>query len=157
RPDGKEEDIPLEEVKPGDLLRVRPGEKVPVDGVITEGRSTVDESMISGEPIPVEKEPGSRVIGATVNGTGSFVLRAEKVGNDTLLAHIVRMVGEAQRSRAPIQRVVDQVAVYFVPAVLLISVLSFIGWSIWGTEPRLAHALVNAVAVLIIACPCALG
>jgi Cu+-exporting ATPase len=156
-PDGKEEDVPLAHVKPGDRLRVRPGEKVPVDGVVEEGRSSVDESMISGEPIPVEKEPGAKVIGSTVNGTGSVVMRAERVGDDTLLAQIVRMVTEAQRSRAPIERLVNQVAAYFVPVVLTISLVSFVAWSVWGSEPRLAHALVNAVAVLIIACPCALG
>ncbi|GAG25280.1 unnamed protein product, partial [marine sediment metagenome] len=156
-PDGKEEDVPLEHVQVGDQLRVRPGEKVPVDGVVVEGKSSVDESMISGEPIPVEKEPGSKVIGATVNGTGSLLMKAERVGAGTLLANIVRMVAEAQRSRAPIQRLADQVAAYFVPAVVLVSVLTFIVWSSVGPEPRLAHALVNAVAVLIIACPCALG
>jgi Cu+-exporting ATPase len=155
--DGREEDIPLEGVRPGDVLRVRPGEKVPVDGTVTEGRSAVDESMISGEPIPVEKEPGSKVVGGTINGTGTLLMRAEKVGSDTLLAQIVRMVGEAQRSRAPIERPVNQVSRYFVPAVLLVSVLTFAAWGVWGTQPRLAHALVNAVAVLIIACPCALG
>ena len=155
--DGTEEDAPLDQVRVGDLLRVRPGEKVPADGVVTEGRSTADESMISGEPIPAEKEPGSKVVAATVNGTGGLVIRAEKVGSDTLLAQIVRMVGEAQRSRAPIERGVDQVARYFVPAVILVSLLTFVVWSIWGPEPKLAHALVNAVAVLIIACPCALG
>jgi Cu+-exporting ATPase len=157
RPDGREEDVPLESVKPGDLLRVRPGEKVPVDGVVTEGRSAVDESMLSGEPIPVEKEPGAKLIGATVNGTGTLLMRAERVGSDTLLANIVRMVSEAQRSRAPIQRLVDQVSAWFVPAVLLVAVLTFAGWSVFGGEARLAHALANAVAVLIIACPCALG
>lgn len=155
--DGTEEDVPLDQVQVGDLLRVRPGEKLPADGVVMDGRSTADESMISGEPIPAEKEPGSKVIAATVNGTGGLLIRAEKVGSDTLLAQIVRMVGEAQRSRAPIELVVDQVARYFVPAVVLISFLTFVVWSIWGTEPKLAHALVNAVAVLIIACPCALG
>jgi Cu+-exporting ATPase len=157
RLDGNEEDIALAEVRPGDRLRIRPGEKVPVDGVVVDGHSSVDESMISGEPIPVEKEPGTRVLGGTVNGTGALVMRAERVGADTLLAHIVRLVGEAQRSRAPIQRVVDQVAEYFVPAVLAVAVATFVGWGLWGTSPRLAHALVNAVAVLIIACPCALG
>ena len=157
RPDGREEDIPLEHVQPGALLRVRPGEKVPVDGVVTEGRSAVDESMISGEPMPVEKEPGAAVIGATVNGTGTLLVRAERVGGDTLLAQIVRLVGEAQRSRAPIQRLVDQVSAYFVPAVLAVAVLTLIATGLWGTEPRLAHALMRAVAVLIIACPCALG
>ena len=155
--DGREEDVPLGRVKPGDILRVRPGEKIPVDGVVIEGRSPVDESMISGEPIPVEKGPGTRAIGATVNGTGTLLVRAERVGSDTLLAHIVRMVGEAQRSRAPVQRLADQVSRYFVPAVLAISVLTFVGLSLWGPEPRLSHALENAVAVLIIACPCALG
>ena len=155
--DGTEEDAPLDQVLVGDLLRVRPGEKVPADGVVVEGRSTADESMISGEPTPAEKEPGSKVVSATVNGTGGLLIRAEKVGSDTLLAQIVRMVGEAQRSRAPIERVVDQVARYFVPAIVLVSLLTFAVWSIWGTEPKLAHALVNAVAVLIIACPCALG
>jgi Cu+-exporting ATPase len=156
RPDGREEDIPLDRVQAGDRLRVRPGEKVPVDGVVSEGRSAVDESMVSGEPIPVEMEPGSRVIGGTVNGTGSFVMQAERVGADTLLAQIIRMVSEAQRSRAPIQRLVDQVSRYFVPAVLVISVITFIFWSFLG-EKGPPHALVNAVAVLIIACPCALG
>ncbi|HXG08883.1 MAG TPA: heavy metal translocating P-type ATPase [Gemmataceae bacterium] len=157
RPDGGEDDVPLEAVKPGDLLRVRPGEKVPVDGVVTEGRSAVDESMISGEPIPVEKEPGSRLLGGTVNGTGTLLMRAERVGSDTLLAHIVRMVSEAQRSRAPVQRLVDRVSAYFVPAVLLVALLTFAAWAVWGGEGRLAQALANAVAVLIIACPCALG
>jgi P-type Cu+ transporter len=155
--DGREEDVPLEGVQVGDRLRVRPGEKVPVDGVVLEGQSTVDESMISGEPIPVEKGPGARVVGGTINGTGSFVLRAERVGEGTLLAQIVRMVGEAQRSRAPIQRLVDVVAAYFVPVVLATAVVTFIVWALVGPEPRMAHALVNAVAVLIIACPCALG
>jgi Cu+-exporting ATPase len=136
---------------------VRPGEKVPVDGVVIEGRSTVDESMITGEPIPVEKGPGSKVTGGTVNGTGSFVMRAERVGEATLLAQIVRMVSEAQRSRAPIQRVADKVAAWFVPAVIAVAVVTFIVWLLVGPEPRLAHAIVNAVAVLIIACPCALG
>ena len=155
--DGKEEDIPLEQVKPGDSLRVRPGEKVPVDGVMLEGSSSLDESMITGESMPVEKQAGSRVIGATVNGTGSFIMRAERVGSETLLAQIVRLVGQAQRSRAPIQRLADRVAAWFVPAVIAIAVVTFIVWSLFGPEPRLAHALVNAVAVLIIACPCALG
>jgi Cu+-exporting ATPase len=154
---GHEEDVPLDDVHPGDLLRVRPGEKVPVDGVVVEGSSSVDESMITGEPIPVEKHSGDRVVGATVNGTGSFVMRAERVGSETLLAQIVQMVAEAQRSRAPIQKLADVVSSYFVPAVLLIAVITFIVWSIWGPEPRMAHGLVNAVAVLIIACPCALG
>ena len=157
RPDGGEEDVPLERVVPGDLLRVRPGEKIPVDGVIVEGASSVDESMVTGEPIPVEKKAGDRVIGATINGTGTFVIRAERVGSDTLLAQIVRMVSEAQRSRAPIQRLVDVVASYFVPAVIFAAVVTFIVWAIFGPQPRMAYALVNAVAVLIIACPCALG
>jgi len=155
--DGSEVDVPLEQVHPGDTLRVRPGEKVSVDGIVLEGRSSVDESMISGEPTPVEKEPGARVTGATVNGTGSLLMRAERVGSDTLLAQIVRMVGEAQRSRAPIQRLADRVAVYFVPAIVGIAAVTFIAWAVWGPNPRMAHALVNAVAVLIIACPCALG
>ncbi len=157
REDGSELDVPLDQVKPGDRLRVRPGEKIPVDGVVLEGASSVDESMISGEPIPVEKFKGARVTGATVNGTGSLVMRAERVGSETLLAQIVRMVGEAQRSRAPIQKLADVVAGYFVPIVVGISVLTFVIWARWGPPPRLAHALVNAVAVLIIACPCALG
>jgi Cu+-exporting ATPase len=152
-----EEDIPLPHVAVGDRLRVRPGEKVPVDGVVEDGRTSVDESMVSGEPIPVEKEPGARVTGGTVNGTGSLVMRAERVGGDTLLAQIVRMVSEAQRSRAPIQKLADRVAAWFVPTVVVVAIMAFIGWSIWGPEPRFAHALVSAVAVLIIACPCALG
>ncbi|MCR4308914.1 MAG: heavy metal translocating P-type ATPase [Deltaproteobacteria bacterium] len=155
--DGSEGDVPLDEVRPGDRLRVRPGEKVPVDGVVLEGTSAVDESMVSGEPIPVEKKPGDRVVGATVNGTGSFVLKAERVGAETLLARIVQMVAEAQRSRAPIQKLADQVAGYFVPAVVSIAVATAVVWGFVGPEPRMAHALVNAVAVLIIACPCALG
>jgi len=155
--DGRESDAPLDQVKPGDRLRVRPGEKVPVDGIVVEGHSSVDESMVTGEPIPVEKEPGSRVTGGTVNGTGSIVMRAERVGSDTLLAQIVRMVSEAQRSRAPIQRLADQVSAYFVPAVVVAALLTFVAWSLVGPEPRMAYALVNAVAVLIIACPCALG
>ena len=153
----RDRDVPLAEVRVGDLLRVRPGERVPVDGVVIEGRSAVDESMISGEPIPVEKGPGNAVIGATVNGTGSLTMRAERVGAETLLAQIVRMVSEAQRSRAPIQRVADRLAGYFVPAVVAVAVAAFAGWALWGPEPRLALALVSAVAVLIIACPCALG
>jgi Cu+-exporting ATPase len=157
RDDEAEEDIPLERVKPGDRLRVRPGEKVPVDGVVLVGASAVDESMVTGEPIPVEKTPGSRVTGGTVNGTGGFVMRAERVGSETLLAQIVRMVSEAQRSRAPIQRLVDVVSSYFVPAVVLVAVISFSVWGLVGPQPRMAYALVNAVAVLIIACPCALG
>jgi Cu+-exporting ATPase len=157
RHDGTEEDIPLDQVQVGDRLRVRPGERVPVDGVVLEETSAVDESMITGEPIPVEKQPGSRVTGGTVNGTGSFVMRAERVGADTLLAQIVRMVGEAQRSRAPIQRLADVVSSWFVPAVVLIAAVTAFAWGFFGPEPRLAYALVNAVAVLIIACPCALG
>ncbi len=157
RDGGHEEDVPLDQVRPGDRLRVRPGERVPVDGVVVEGSSAVDESMITGEPIPVEKTVGTRVVGATVNGTGSFVMRAERVGAETLLAQIVQMVAEAQRSRAPIQRLADVVSSYFVPAVVLVAVLTFVVWSLWGPEPRMAYGLVNAVAVLIIACPCALG
>ncbi len=157
REDGIEKDIPLERVGRGDRLRVRPGEKVPVDGVVLEGWSAVDESMVTGEPIPVEKRPGDRVTGSTVNTTGSFVMRAERVGSETLLAQIVRMVSEAQRSRAPIQRLADVVSSYFVPAVVAAAVLTFVVWAMVGPEPRLAYALVNAVAVLIIACPCALG
>ncbi len=155
--DDREEDIPLEQVKPDDRLRVRPGEKVPVDGTVLEGTSGIDESMITGESIPVSKGPGSSVIGATVNGTGSLVMRAERVGSETLLAQIVKMVSQAQRSRAPIQRLADRVAGWFVPGVVAIAILTFAAWSVFGPEPRLAHALVNAVAVLIIACPCALG
>jgi len=157
RNDGTEEDIPLEQVQPGDTLRVRPGEKVPVDGTVIDGESNVDESMVTGEPIPVAKFAGEKLIGATVNGTGSLLMRAEKVGADTLLAQIVNMVAEAQRSRAPIQKLADVVAGYFVPTVVGIAVIAFIVWWVWGPEPRLAHAVVNAVAVLIIACPCALG
>src|SRR2546426_3451302 len=157
RLDGTEEDVPLEHVQAGDRLRVRPGEKVPVDGVVLEGRSAVDESMVTGESIPVEKTAGSRVIGGTVNGTGGFVMRAERVGSETLLAQIVHMVSEAQRSRAPIQRLADLVSSWFVPAVVLIPMATVVVWAIWGPEPPLAHGLVNAVAVLIIACPCALG
>ena len=157
REDGHEEDIPLERVAPGDRLRVRPGEKVPVDGVVLEGNSSVDESMVTGEPIPVEKKAGDRLIGATVNGTGGFIMRAKRVGSDTMLAQIVRMVSEAQRSRAPIQRLADVVSSYFVPAVVIAAVITFIVWAVVGPQPRMAYALVNAVAVLIIACPCALG
>ena len=157
RTDGTEEDISIEQVEPGDRLRIRPGEKVPVDGVVIDGISAVDESMISGEAIPVEKRDGDRLVGATVNGTGALIMRAEKVGSDTVLAQIVKMVGEAQRSRAPIQRLADIVAGYFVPAVVVIALLAFVVWLFYGPEPRLAHAIVNAVAVLIIACPCALG
>jgi Cu+-exporting ATPase len=157
RPDGREDDVPLAQVRAGDLLRVRPGEKVSTDGTVINGRSAVDESMISGEPIPVEKEPGSKVIGGTVNGTGSLLVRADRVGQDTVLAQIVRMVGEAQRSRAPVERLVNRVSAYFVPAVLAVAALSFLAWGLWGPPPSWAHGLVNAVAVLIIACPCALG
>src|SRR5450432_2418849 len=154
---GNEEDIPLERVVAGDRLRVRPGEKIPVDGVLLEGASNVDESMVTGEPLPVEKSAGAKVTGGTVNATGSFIMRAERAGSDTLLSQIVRLVNEAQRTRAPIQRLADAAASYFVPVVILVSILTFAVWAIWGPEPRLAHALVNAVAVLIIACPCALG
>ncbi|HEX9121175.1 MAG TPA: heavy metal translocating P-type ATPase [Terriglobales bacterium] len=156
-PDGAEADIPIDQVQPGDRLRVRPGEKIPVDGVVTEGASAVDESMITGEAMPVEKSAGARVIGATVNALGSFVMRAERVGSETLLAQIVRMVAEAQRSRAPIQRIADRVSGYFVPAVISVAAITFVTWAALGPQPRLAYALVNAVAVLIIACPCALG
>jgi Cu+-exporting ATPase len=155
--DGTEKDIPLEMVKPGDRLRVRPGEKVPVDGVILEGHSAIDESMITGESMPVEKTADAKVIGATVNGTGSFTMRAERVGSETMLARIVQLVSQAQRSRAPIQRLADKVAAWFVPAVIAVAILTFVLWAFVGPQPRLAHALVNAVAVLIIACPCALG
>lgn len=154
---GSERDVPLEEVSVGDLLRVRPGEKVPVDGVLIDGRSAVDESMLTGEAIPVEKIAGARVSGGTVNSTGTFVLRAERVGRDTLLSQIVRLVNEAQRTRAPIQRLADRVASYFVPAVVIAAAITFAIWAVWGPEPRFWHAFVNAVAVLIIACPCALG
>jgi Cu+-exporting ATPase len=157
--DGSEgdRDIPLEQVKPGDRLRVRPGEKIPVDGVVLDGSSVVDESMITGESVPVEKSAASHVIGATVNGNGSLVMRAERVGSETMLAQIVQMVSQAQRTRAPIQRLADKVAGWFVPAVIAIAVVTFIAWVSFGPEPRFAHAIVNAVAVLIIACPCALG
>jgi Cu+-exporting ATPase len=157
RADGTELDVPLEHIQVGDMLRVRPGEKVPVDGVVTDGESSVDESLMTGEPIPVEKSPGARVVGGTINGTGTLVMRAERVGGETLLAQIVRMVSEAQRSRAPMQKLADRVAGYFVPAVVLIAVLTFVVWAVVGPQPRMAHALLNAVAVLIIACPCALG
>ncbi|MGH8865213.1 MAG: copper-translocating P-type ATPase, partial [Burkholderiales bacterium] len=157
RTSGDEEDIPLDLVQPGDILRVRPGEKIPVDGTVLEGHSAVDESMVTGEPIPAEKSQGELLIGATVNGTGGLLMRAEKVGSDTVLARIIQMVSEAQRSRAPIQKLVDVVSGYFVPAVVAVAGLTFIVWWLWGPEPRLAHAVVNAVAVLIIACPCALG
>src|SRR5438874_7366123 len=155
--DGEERDLPLAEVKSGDQLRVRPGEKIPVDGSIAEGRTTVNESMITGEALSVEKAPGDKVISGTLNNTGSFLLEAERVGDETVLAQIVRMVSEAQRSRAPIQRLADKVSGYFVPAVLLAAVITFAAWIWLGPEPRLAHGIVNAVAVLIIACPCALG
>jgi Cu+-exporting ATPase len=156
-PDGSERDVPLEQVNPGDHLRVRPGEKIPVDGVLLEGRSSIDESMITGESMPVEKSRDSNVIGATINGTGSFVMRAERVGTETLLARIVQLVGQAQRSRAPIQQLADRVAKWFVPIVVAVAISTFVAWFLLGPQPRLAHALVNAVAVLIIACPCALG
>jgi Cu+-exporting ATPase len=155
--DGSEEDVPLDAVQVGDRLRVRPGEKIPVDGVVIDGSSAIDESMVTGEAIPVEKKAGDRVIGATVNGRGALVMRAERVGSETLLAQIVQMVAEAQRSRAPIQKLADVVSGYFVPLVVAIAVITFIVWSIWGPEPRMVYGLVNAVAVLIIACPCALG
>jgi Cu+-exporting ATPase len=155
--DGSEEEIPLEDVKVGDKLRVRPGDKVPVDGTVLEGRSSVDESMISGEPVPVEKTAGDGVTGATINGTGSLVIKATRVGSDTMLSQIVEMVANAQRSRAPIQKYADMVAGYFVPVVILIAIVSFLSWAIWGPEPSLSYGLVSAVAVLIIACPCALG
>jgi Cu+-exporting ATPase len=157
RPDGADEEILLEQIHRGDRLRVRPGDRVPVDGTIEEGTSAVDESMITGESMPVEKIPGVKVVGGTVNQTGSFIMRAEKLGSETLLAQIVRMVAEAQRSRAPIQSLADKVSGYFVPAVLLVAMLTFIVWAVWGPEPRFAHGLINAIAVLIIACPCALG
>jgi Cu+-exporting ATPase len=156
-PNAVEEDVPLDQVRVGDRLRVRPGEKVPVDGVVLEGRSAVDESFVSGEPIPVEKEAGSPLVGGTINGTGSLVIRAEKVGADTLLARIVQMVAQAQRSRAPVQRFADEVSAWFVPIVVAIAVATFVIWAVAGPSPRMAYAIVNAVAVLIIACPCALG
>src|SRR6266481_286793 len=155
--DGSERDVALDQVKPGDRLRVRPGERVPVDGVVLEGATAVDESMVTGEAMPVEKAPGDKVTGGTLNTSGSFVMQAERVGSETLLAQIVKLVSEAQRSRAPMQRLADKVSGYFVPAVVAAAVLTFLGWASLGPEPRLAHALVNAVAVLIIACPCALG
>ncbi|HYY30515.1 MAG TPA: copper-translocating P-type ATPase [Chthoniobacterales bacterium] len=155
--DGKEEEVPVDEIQKGDVLRVRPGEKVPIDGVIIEGRSAVDESMITGEPMPVEKTPGDAIVGATVNQTGSFLMRAEKVGSETLLAQIIHMVADAQRSRAPIQKLADTVSGYFVPAVILAAIITFIVWAIWGPAPSMAYAIVNSVSVLIIACPCALG
>ena len=155
--DGREEDVPLENIQKGNILRVRPGEKIPVDGILMEDQSFVDESMVTGESMPVEKKEGDSVIGSTVNGTGSFLMKAERVGKETLLSQIVKMVNEAQRSRAPIQNLADKVASYFVPAVVGVSILTFIIWVIWGPEPRFAFALINMVAVLIIACPCALG
>jgi Cu+-exporting ATPase len=155
--DGTEEDVPLEEVRAGDRLRIRPGEKVPVDGVVLEGTTTMDEAMVTGEPLPVEKKAGDPVIGATVNATGSVVVRAERVGADTLLSQIVAMVAQAQRSRAPIQKLADRVAGWFVPAVIGIALVTFAVWAVFGPQPRLVYAIVNAVAVLIIACPCALG
>jgi Cu+-exporting ATPase len=155
--EGTEEEVPLDKVLVGDLLRVRPGERIPVDGVVVSGASAVDESMVTGEPIPAEKTRGNPVIGGTVNGTGAFLMRADRVGSETLLARIVHMVGEAQRTRAPIQRLADRVSAWFVPTVVGVAVLAFVGWSLWGPEPRVAYGLVTAVAVLIIACPCALG
>ena len=157
RPDGSEEDVPLDRVLPGDVIRVRPGEKIPVDGIVTEGRSAVDEALVTGEPVPAEKETGSKVTGATVNTTGTFLMKAERVGSETLLAQIVNMVSAAQRSRAPIQSLVDTISAWFVPGVVLVAIAAFAAWSIWGPPPSMAHGLVNAVAVLIIACPCALG
>ncbi len=157
RPDGSEEEVPLEDVQVGDRLRVRPGDKVPVDGAVVEGRSSVDELMLTGEPVPIEKTPGDKVTGATINGTGSLVIEAQRVGKDTMLAQIVEMVANAQRSRAPIQKLADSVAGYFVPAVIAVAVIAFVAWAIWGPVPALAYALVSAIAVLIIACPCALG
>ncbi|USN47049.1 MAG: cadmium-translocating P-type ATPase [Pseudobdellovibrionaceae bacterium] len=155
--DGKEEDIPLEDVQIGDKIRVRPGEKIPVDGVVLEGSSSIDESMITGEPIPVEKHKNDKVVGATINGTGSLVMKAEKVGADTLLSRIVHMVAEAQRSKAPIQKLADIVSGYFVPIVVLVAIITFVVWAVFGPDPAMAYAMINAVAVLIIACPCALG
>lgn len=155
--DGSEEDVPLDQVNVGDRLRIRPGEKVPVDGVVIDGHSSIDESMVTGEPMPVEKEAGAKVTGATVNGTGSLVMQAERVGSETLLSQIVKMVAEAQRSRAPIQKLVDIVSSYFVPAVIVIAIVTFITWALLGPAPAMSYAVINAVAVLIIACPCALG
>ncbi len=157
RSDGSEADIPLEQLKAGDILRIRPGEKIPTDGTVKTGTTSVDESMITGEPVPVAKQPGDRLIGATVNGTGSVLMTAELVGEDTLLARIIRMVSEAQRSRAPVQRLADTVASYFVPAVISVALAAFLVWGLWGPEPRLGYAVISAVSVLIIACPCALG
>jgi Cu+-exporting ATPase len=154
---GGEADVPLDQVQVGDRLRVRPGEKIPVDGIVLEGHSSVDESMVSGEPIPIEKDANAKVTGGTVNGAGGFVMRVERVGADTLLSQIVKMVSQVQRSRAPIQRLADRVSSYFVPAVILAAVATFLIWYLVGPQPRFAHALVNAVAVLIVACPCALG
>jgi Cu+-exporting ATPase len=154
---GVEEDVPIEVIRPGDRLRIRPGEKVPVDGHVIEGHSSVDESMVTGEPMPVEKQANDKVVGGTVNGTGSLIMQAEKVGADTLLSRIVQMVAEAQRSRAPIQKLADTVAGYFVPVVIVVSILTFVVWAIWGPDPSMSYALINAIAVLIIACPCALG
>jgi P-type Cu+ transporter len=155
--DGADQDVPIEDVRVGDLCRVRPGEKIPVDGVVVEGRTSVDEAMVTGEPLPAEKEAGSRVTGGTLNATGSIVFKADRVGGETLLSQIVRMVGEAQRTRAPIQRLADRISAWFVPAVVAVAIAAFVGWMVWGPEPNTAHALVSAVAVLIIACPCALG
>src|SRR5438874_2746633 len=155
--DGSETDVPLDQVKRGDKLRVRPGERIPVDGAILEGASAIDESMVTGEPMPVEKGAGDKVTGGTLNTSGSFIMEAERVGSETMLAQIVKLVSEAQRSRAPLQRLADRVAAYFVPAVIAVAILSFAGWILFGPEPRFAHALVAAVSVLIIACPCALG
>ncbi|HET6646535.1 MAG TPA: copper-translocating P-type ATPase, partial [Pyrinomonadaceae bacterium] len=155
--DRTEEDVPLDQIQTGDLLRVRPGEKIPVDGVVVEGSSTVDESMVTGESMPIAKRAGESVIGATINGTGTLIMKAERVGSETLLSQIVQMVSEAQRSRAPIQRLADRVSAYFVPSVILIAILTFIVWATWGPEPQMAFGLINSVAVLIIACPCALG
>jgi Cu+-exporting ATPase len=157
RDDGSDEDVPLDAIRTGDRLRVRPGEKIPVDGTVLEGASAVDESMVTGEPIPVDKSPGDELVGATVNGNGALLMQAERVGTDTLLARIVRMVSEAQRSRAPVQRIADRVAAWFVPSVVAVAAVAFVVWAIVGPEPRMAYAIVNAVAVLIIACPCALG
>ena len=156
-PDGTEQEVQLDTVQVGDRLRVRPGEKVPVDGVVVEGRSAVDESMVTGESMPVTKEVGAAAIGGTMNQSGGLVIEAQKVGHDTMLSRIVQLVAEAQRSRAPIQRLADHVSGYFVPAVIGVAALAFIAWAFWGPEPRLSYGLVAAVAVLIIACPCALG
>ena len=155
--DGQEQEIAVDQIQKDDVLRVRPGEKIPIDGVIIDGKSNVDESMITGEPMPVAKQAGEKVIGATVNQTGSFLMRAERIGSETVLAQIVQMVADAQRSRAPIQKLADTVSGYFVPAVIGVAVITFVVWSIFGPAPAMAYALVNAVSVLIIACPCALG